>query len=273
MATPRGDSKILAVQSLFPKLVSFDGRNVLLVTAVAALLLSFTEILEFVELPYEQVVGRMFVSGSFVSVGFVTSLMVGLGYAGLFLLMFLESASLPIPSEVVLPFAGYLAFVGSLNLEVVIVVGTLAGVSGALVDYYVALRLGRPIVQKLLGLFGVRVQHLEEAERWLDEKGGWSILVARFIPGLRSAISFPAGALRMDLKVFTVMTAIGAFGWSALLVYIGYSAGSLWQTALSGSASAISEVILFGIAAASAAYIAFYAASIARKKARTAPSQ
>ncbi|MDG6926643.1 MAG: DedA family protein [Nitrososphaerota archaeon] len=254
----------MTAPSRLPKLTYMDARGALLIAAAVALVLSLTEILEFVELPYEPLVGRLFVSGSLASVGFVTSLVVGLGYAGLFLLMFLESASLPIPSEVVLPFAGYLVFVGSFNLEAVMVLCTLAGLSGALADYYVALKLGRPVARKVFGWLGINSKSWDGAERWLDKKGSWSILVARFIPGLRSAISLPAGALKMDLRSFTAMTAVGAFGWSALLVYVGYSAGNLWQTALARSAPVLTEVALFGVAIASASYVAFYVASKAR---------
>ena len=248
----------LGTSSRSSRLSSIDAKTFLFIAAVVTLFLALTEITEFVELPYESVVGNLFNSGSLFSVGFVTSLMASSGYLGLFVLMFLESASFPIPSEIVLPFAGYLAFTGSLNFEAVVAVGAVAGLFGALADYYLALKLGRPAVQGLFKWFGLKAEHLDGAERWLDKRGSWSILVARFIPGLRSAISFPAGALGMRLRTFAAMTGIGALGWSALLVYIGYSAGTLWQTALSQSASILTEIALFGAALASAAYIAYY---------------
>jgi membrane protein DedA with SNARE-associated domain len=240
------------------------------IAAVIALFLALTEIFEFVELPFESLVGHLFTSGSLVSVGFLTSLMVTLGYGGLFILMFLESASLPIPSEIVLPFAGYLVFMGTMNFEAAVLVGAAAGVSGALVDYYVALKLGRPAVQEFFKWFGVRTEHLDDAERWLDTKGSWSVLVARFIPGLRSAISLPAGALRMRLRTFTTMTAIGAFGWSALLIYIGYSAGSLWNAQLAQSGSLLTEIALFAVALACTAYIVYFVSLIATRNRATA---
>jgi len=240
------------------KLTSVDAKTFFFLAALATLFVALSEILDYFELPFESLVGHMVTSGSLISVGFVTSLMVSFGYGGLFVLMFLESASLPIPSEVVLPFAGYLVFIGSMNFEAVVIVSAVAGLFGALADYYLALKLGRPAVRELFKWFGVRPEHLDGAEEWLDNKGSWSILVARFIPGLRSAISLPAGALEMRLRTFTTMTAIGAFGWSALLIYIGYSAGSLWQTALAQSAPVLTEIVLLGVALGSVSYIIYF---------------
>lgn len=233
-------------------------RPYILVAAVVALFLAVTEIFEFVELPFEALVGHLFTSGSVISVALVTSSMTSFGYAGLFFLMLLESASLPVPSEVILPFAGYLVYTGRMSFEGALLVGTVAGVAGALVDYYLALKLGRPAVQRVFRWAGIKAEHLDRAERWLDSRGAWSILVSRFIPGLRSAISLPAGALRMRLWTFAAMTAIGALGWSALLVYLGYSAGGLWQSALSSSAPLLTNITLAGVAVASGSYILYY---------------
>ena len=173
--------------------------------------------------------------------------------------MLLESASLPVPSEVVLPFAGYLVFTGGMNFAAVVLVSTVAGVVGALADYYLASNLGRPVIERLFRWSGMKPEHLNRAEKWLSEKGSWSILVARFIPGLRSAISLPAGALRMRLGAFVGMTLIGSFGWSVLLIYLGYSAGSVWQTALGRSSPVLTEVALFAAALGSASYILYFA--------------
>lgn len=178
--------------------------------------------------------------------------------------MLLESASLPVPSEVVLPFAGYLVYTGSMNFAAVVLVSTVAGVGGALADYYLASKLGRPVVERLFSWSGLKPGHLDHAEKWLSEKGAWSILVARFIPGLRSAISLPAGALRMKPGPFVGMTLIGSFGWSALLVFLGYSAGSVWQTALARSTPLLTEVFLIAVALASASYVLFFVSRRAR---------
>lgn len=226
--------------------------------AIVVLLLALTEIFEVVELPFESLVGNLFTSSSVSSVQLVTSSMSSFGYLGLFALMFLESASLPIPSELILPFAGYLVFAQKMNFEAAIVVGTVAGLTGALVDYYLALKLGRPAVQRIFKWVGVSSEHLDRAERWLDTRGAWSILVARFVLGVRSIVSLPAGAMKMRLGFFIIMTATGALGWATLLVYLGYSAGNLWQSALSSSAPMFMEVGLGAAAVASAIYIAHF---------------
>jgi membrane protein DedA with SNARE-associated domain len=228
----------------------------LLVGALVTLFLSLSEMIDYYEFPFESQAGHLFTSGSLISVGFVTSWMTTFGYAGVFVLMLLESASLPVPSEVVLPFAGYLVFTGSMSFPLVVAVSTVAGVAGALVDYYVALKRGRPVVERLLTWSGARPEDLARAERWIGAKGSWIVLVARFVPGARSAVSFPSGALGMRLRAFVVMTAAGVLGWSVLLIYLGYSAGNLWQTVLGGSSPFLAEVVVFAAAVASASYIA-----------------
>ena len=237
------------------KMSLFDSRRLVFAVAVAAFLVSVTEIIDGFELPFETAPAHLLSTGSLVSVGFVTSTMASLGYLGLFLLMVLESASLPIPSEVILPFAGFLVFRGSMSFAPVVLISTSAGLVGALVDYYVALKLGRPVVERLFKLSGAKPEHLGRAEAWLSDKGSWSILLARFVPGLRSSVSIPAGALRMKLWTFLGMTLIGCLGWSMVLVYLGYSAGSLWQAALVKPAPLLTELVLVGIAAASSVYI------------------
>ena len=235
-----------------------NSRTVLFVAALILMAGSVAELLELVEFPFEAGLGHALTSSSFFSLNLVTSLMVTLGYTGLFALMFLESASLPVPSEVVLPFAGYLVFAGEMNIVIVLAVSTAAGLAGALFDYFLALWLGRPVVLRIFKWAGVKEEHLNRAEHWLDSKGSLSILISRFIPILRSVISLPAGALRMKVSTFTAMTAVGAFGWSVLLVYVGYSAGLLWQGALAQSAPALSEAGLVCVAAGSGAYVVYY---------------
>ena len=241
-------------------LTPWNGRTYVFLAALVALFISLAEILDYFELPFEPLAGHLFASGSMISAGLVTSSMTTFGYGGVFVLMLLESASLPIPSEVVLPFAGYLVFSGSMNFGAVVLVTTVAGVAGALLDYYLALKLGRPFVERLLKMSGARkTEQLDRWERWLSTKGSWSILVARFIPGVRSSVSLPAGALKMRLRTFVTMTAVGVFGWSTLLVYLGYLAGNLWQTALTKPSPLLAEIAIFAAALASASYIAYFA--------------
>jgi membrane protein DedA with SNARE-associated domain/putative flippase GtrA len=184
--------------------------------------------------------------------------MTRLGYLGLFILMFLESASLPIPSEIVLPFAGYLVFLGSMNFAGALLVSTIALMGGALADYYLALKLGRPFVVELLKWLHVSPKGIDRAGRWVDTKGSWSILLARFIPGLRSVISIPAGVLRMKMRPFFSMTLVGSIGWSASLIYLGYSSGPLWRAALSSISGFLNQAMLYIVVLSAAGYLVFF---------------
>jgi len=267
MDVRRADLEGSDISSGAIKLSLPGAKTFLFSLALVALFTSLSEIVDYFELPFESLATHLLASGSLTSTGFVASSMASFGYAGVFALMALESASLPIPSEVVLPFAGYLVFKGSMNFVDVVLVSTAAGLIGSMVDYYLAYKLGRPAVVRLFKWFGARPEHLDRAEKWLGANGSWTILVARFIPGLRSAISLPAGILGMELKAFVVMTIIGSFGWSASLTYLGYSAGNLWQTALGSLYSFLAEVGPFVIALASLSYIVYHVVSL--KPART----
>lgn len=234
------------------------ARRYLAIIAVAALILSLIELTEVVSLPFEGVMGGA-ISSSFLSANSIVSVISQGGYTSLFLLMTLESASLPIPSEVILPYAGYLVYQGTMNFALAVAVGTLALVSGALIDFFLALKLGKPFVDRLLARFGVKPQAIDSAERWMNSRGTWSVLIARFIPGLRSIISFPAGILGMNLKPFFLMTLVGSFVWSTVLIYLGYSAGRLWRTAFASSSVTVVSIISVLVAALSVSYIVYYA--------------
>lgn len=249
---------------------SLDLRSWVFLAALVVLFVSLTEMLDLVELPFEAAAAHLASTGSVVSLGFLTSSLGRFGYAGLFALMVLESASLPVPSEIVLPFAGYLVYSGSMNFAGVVLVSTGAGVVGALVDYYLALKFGRPLVAKLFDWFGGGKEGMARAERWLGARGAWSVLVARFVPGIRSSISLPAGALRMKMRAFVVMTLIGSLGWSAFLVYLGWSAGAAWRAVASGSGTI--AFLVPGAALASLLYVAYFAHLRLRARAGHAPS-
>jgi membrane protein DedA with SNARE-associated domain len=252
--------------STFPeRTVSLVPRNkYLVVVAFAALCISLLELVDPFNLPFESSIARGFASGSLFSTDLVTSFL-NLGYGGLFILMTLESASLPIPSEVVLPLAGYAVYLGKMNLWLAVADGTLALLVGALIDYYIALKLGRPVVYRLMGRLGVSPARLDDGERWIDSKGASSVFIARFIPGLRAAISIPAGLLRMKLRTFVILTALGSFLWSFILIYIGYSAGPLWQNALGSFSVVAGQAALAIVAGVSILYVVYYLRPSSRK--------
>lgn len=252
--------------SSFPRRTySFVPRNkYLAVVALAALFVSLVELTDVFQLPLESGLGGAVASGGLFSMNILTTFL-NIGYPGLFILMMLESASLPIPSEVVLPLAGYAVFLGKMNLLLAVAVGTVALLVGALIDYYLALKLGRPVVYRLMRRIGVSPTSLDKGERWIDSKGSATIFIARFIPGLRAAISIPAGLLKMKLSTFVILTAAGSLIWSAVLIYVGYSAGPLWQVTLDSLAAFAGQAALVVVAVLSILYVVYYLGPFGRK--------
>ena len=150
-------------------------------------------------------------------------------YAGIFLLMLLESSSLPIPSEVILPFAGYLVSQGQLNLWITILVSTLAGIIGSLIDYYIGMKGTNLLVrQKTIDGLILRKGRLDTVRNWFKKYGAAAVFLCRIIPGFRTLISFPAGAAKMPLNKFVEFTAAGCLAWNAILVFTGFYLGSNW---------------------------------------------
>jgi membrane protein DedA with SNARE-associated domain len=159
--------------------------------------------------------------------GWITAIITASGYAGVFLLMAGESACLPVPSEVVLPFAGYVAFQGNFDLVTVILISTLGQLFGALAAYYAGALGGRPFVAKYSRIFDH--SHLETAERWFEKWGSKAIFVSRLVPIVRTFIAFPAGLAKMDVKKFALYTFAGSLPWTAALVYAGFQLGPYWE--------------------------------------------
>ena len=159
----------------------------------------------------------------------VTSTVRAFGYPGIFSLMLLETSSLPIPSEVILPFAGYLCFTGQFHTWTVIVVATIAGIFGSLIDYYIGLKGVQSLIKnKVLGKVILSAGQLEVAEKWFDKHGSLMVFVSRLIPGFRTTFSFPAGAVKMPMKKFLTFTTAGCLMWNVILVYLGWYLGANW---------------------------------------------
>ncbi|BAT72560.1 conserved hypothetical protein [Thermosulfidibacter takaii ABI70S6] len=150
----------------------------------------------------------------------------GLGYPGIFFLMFLESSFFPFPSEVVMPPAGYLAAKGRMSLTLAILMGVLGSVAGAWFNYFLAVLLGRPFLEKYGKYFLISHEKLEAMDRFFERHGSISMFVGRLLPGVRQYISLPAGLSRMNLAVFTLFTALGAGIWVTVLALIGYFVGN-----------------------------------------------
>jgi membrane protein DedA with SNARE-associated domain len=148
-----------------------------------------------------------------------------LGYPGIFLLMVMESATLPVPSEVVLPLGGYLVYQGKLEFWSVVAVATLGSLIGTMVDYGMGYYLGRPAVLRYGQIVRFSHERLETTERWFSRHGTSVVLLARFVPLLRTLIAFPAGIVRMETKRFLAFSAVGILIWDIVLVYLGFLAG------------------------------------------------
>src|SRR5713101_2107030 len=155
----------------------------------------------------------------------IVSLLYQTGYLGVFLLMVAESATLPIPSEVVLPLGGYLVSQGRLEFWSTVAVATVGSLVGTMVDYGIGNYLGRPAVLRYGGIVRFSEKQLETTERWFATHGKSVVLLARFVPLLRTLIAFPAGIVRMDVKRFLAYSAIGILVWDIALVYLGVVAG------------------------------------------------
>lgn len=152
------------------------------------------------------------------------------GYFGIVALMFVENVFPPIPSEVIMPLAGYMATRGQLSFVGVFVAGTAGTVLGALPLYYLGQRIGARRLKEFADRHGrwltLSREDIEAAERWFDRHGAAAVFFCRLVPGVRSLISLPAGIRRMPLASFLACTTAGAALWTALLTSCGYLLGS-----------------------------------------------
>ncbi len=146
------------------------------------------------------------------------------GYWGIILLMAMESSIFPVPSEIVIPPAAFLAAQGQLSFTGVIMAGTVGSYLGAAITYWVALLVGRPLILKFGRYFFVSPEKLGRAEVWLNRYEAGGVFFARLLPVIRHLISIPAGVLRMSFVTFSLMTIAGSAIWCAILAYIGRAA-------------------------------------------------
>jgi len=148
-----------------------------------------------------------------------------LGYPGIIALMAMESSILPVPSELVMPPAGYWAAKGQMSFPIALVCGIVGSIIGALANYYGAQLIGRPLIQRYGKYVLLSEKNLLRSERFFAEHGEISTLIGRLFPVIRHLISVPAGLHRMPLPKFILYTAVGAAVWCAILTWIGYFLG------------------------------------------------
>jgi membrane protein DedA with SNARE-associated domain len=151
--------------------------------------------------------------------------MLDLGYPGIVALMAMESSILPVPSELVMPPAGYWAAKGQMSFTVALLCGVLGSIIGALANYYGAQLIGRPLIQRYGKYVFLSEKNLQRSERFFAQHGEISTLIGRLFPVIRHLISIPAGLHRMPLPKFILYTAVGAAVWCAILTWIGYFLG------------------------------------------------
>ena len=159
----------------------------------------------------------------------ITGVIGYLGYTGIFLLMLFESCGIPMPSEVIMPFSGFLVAKGQLVLWAVVIVGSLGNLAGSLLAYFIGLKGGRPFIEKYGKYILISKHDLDLADRWFKNYGQLTVFFGRLLPVIRTYISFPAGVAKMNLKKFAFYTFAGALPWCLLFGWLGVKMGNNWD--------------------------------------------
>jgi len=160
---------------------------------------------------------------------FIVGTISTLGYSGVVLLMAIESACIPLPSEIIMPFAGYLVSRGEMNLWLVGIAGAIGCVLGSMVAYWVGMYGGRPLIEKYGRYILISHHDLDLADRWFAKYGEIIVFVSRLLPGIRTFIAFPAGVARMNIPRFIIYTFAGSLPWCIGLAYVGKKLGEQWD--------------------------------------------
>ena len=152
-----------------------------------------------------------------------------MGYGGIVLLMAIESACIPLPSEIIMPFAGFLVSKGEMTLFGIALAGAIGCVLGSIPAYYLGMYGGRPLAEKYGKYVLISRKDLDMADRWFATHGEIIIFIARLLPAVRTFIAFPAGVARMNMPKFIAYTFAGSFIWCGVLGYAGMKAGEHWE--------------------------------------------
>ncbi len=191
------------------------------------------------------------------------------GYVGILFLMTLESATLPVPSEIVMPFAGFLVYSeGHMSLYGVILAGSIGCTVGSIAAYVFGYYAGRPLILRYGKYILLREKHLVSAERWFAKYGDKATFIARLLPVIRTVISLPAGISKMNFKKFVFYSFVGSVPWTAALAAIGYWLGSNWREVSGVFRELDILVILAGVA-----IIVYYVIRIRRNRRKQPTAQ
>ena len=162
-------------------------------------------------------------------VEFITSIISTTSYPGIFFLMILESALIPIPSEIIMPFSGFLASTGKLSYIGVVLAGSFGNVVGSILIYYLGISVGRKFIVKYGKYIFLKKEHLEVTENLFNKYGDRVSFVGRLLPGIRTYVSLPAGIGKTNFPKFAVFTFAGSIIWNSMLTYVGLKLGSNWK--------------------------------------------
>lgn len=160
---------------------------------------------------------------------FVTSIISNLGYPGVIFLMVFDSAMIPIPSEIILVFSGYLVTTGTFEPISLILAGSLGNVIGSIITYYIGLKFGRLFILRFGKYFFIKEHHLEYTEKLFQKYGDKISFLGRLLPAIRTYISLPCGVAKMNLLKYSIYTFLGSVIWNSIFTYIGIQLGSKWQ--------------------------------------------
>jgi membrane protein DedA with SNARE-associated domain len=177
---------------------------------------------------------------------FIIQIISNSGYLGIFFLMIAESALIPIPSEIIMPFSGYLVSTGKLNPIFVIIAGSIGNLVGSLVAYFIGVKLGREFILKYGKYVLLKKSHLDWTESFFKKYGNSSTFVSRMLPVIRTYISLPAGIAKMNLRKFSLYTFVGSIIWSAMLTLVGIVLGEEW-TKIRNYSEYIDGLVIVGI--------------------------
>ena len=161
---------------------------------------------------------------------FIVATIAALGYSGVVLMMAIESACIPLPSEVIMPFAGYLVSTGRFSLQLVAIAGAFGCLLGSYVAYYIGASGGRWFLLRYGRWVLIAPHEIEIADRFFERWGPHAVFFSRMLPVVRTFIAFPAGVARMRLLPFTIYTLAGSYPWCLALAYIGMKLGQHWDT-------------------------------------------
>ncbi len=161
---------------------------------------------------------------------FTTGVISAMGYGGVVLLMAIESACIPLPSEIIMPFAGYLVYLGQFTLHGAALAGAAGCLAGSIPAYYLGMYGGRPLIERYGKYVLISHHELDLADRLFARYGQWVVFAARLLPVIRTFIAFPAGVSRMNMPRFVAYTLLGSYPWCYGLAWVGMKLGEQWNS-------------------------------------------